>query len=299
MQRFLLPFVLLTAAVIGLLSSLPAGPSSAAAATSQDSAAFSLASWNMENFFDKYDDPYRRDEVTKPAYVNDARQKRCAAVLRELNADVVAIQEVENRFMVQEFLDTYLADMGYELVHLEGNDTRGIDCALLSRVPIRSVTSYQHRRFLGADGMLQHFRRDLLRVSLGAPFSGDVYVVHLKSQFGDEAADVVREAESAEITRILAENAAGHADYRAVVIGDFNEVPELPTITNLVKGGLVDPMAGTKDYTYNKEPYLTRIDFALMTPALAKTVDTARVVNKLGDHDLEACSDHYPLLVNF
>lgn len=297
MQRFLLPVVLLTAAVIGLLSSLPAGPGSLA--PSQDAASLSLASWNMENFFDKYDDPYRRDEVTKPAYVNDARQKRCAAVLRELNADVVAIQEVENRFMVQEFLDTYLADMGYELVHLEGNDSRGIDCALLSRVPIRSVTSYQHRRFLGADGMLQHFRRDLLRVSLGAPFDGDVYVVHLKSQYGDEAADIVREAESAEITRILAENAAGNADYRAVVIGDFNEVPELPTITNLVKGGLIDPMAGTEDYTYNKEPYLTRIDFALMTPALAKGVKTARIVNQLGEHDLEACSDHYPLLVNF
>jgi endonuclease/exonuclease/phosphatase family metal-dependent hydrolase len=297
MQRFLLPVALFTVAVIGMLSSLPAGPSSAHA--SQDSAAFSVASWNMENFFDKYDDPYRRDEVTKPAYVNEARQRRCAAVLRELNADVVAIQEVENRFLVQEFLDTYLADMGYELVHLEGNDSRGIDCALLSRVPIRAVTSYQHRRFLGADGMLQHFRRDLLRVSLGAPFNGDVYVVHLKSQFGDEAADIVREAESAEITRILAENAAGRSDYRAVVIGDFNEVPELPTITNLIKGGLVDPMAGTEGYTYNKEPYLTRIDFALMTPALAKGVKAAHVVNQLGDHDLEACSDHYPLLVQF
>jgi endonuclease/exonuclease/phosphatase family metal-dependent hydrolase len=297
MQRFLLPVVLLAAAVTGLLSNLPAGPGTPAAG--QDAAGLSLASWNMENFFDKYDDPYRRDEVTKPAYVNDARQKRCAAVLRELNADIVAIQEVENRFMVQEFLDTYLSDMGYELVHLEGNDSRGIDCALLSRVPIRAVTSYQHRRFLGADGMLQHFRRDLLRVSLGAPFDGDVYVVHLKSQFGDEAADIVREAESAEITRILAENAAGRSDYRAVVIGDFNEVPELPTITHLIQGGLVDPMAGTKDYSYNKEPYLTRIDFALMTPALAKGVKNARIVKQLGKHDLEACSDHYPLLVNF
>ena len=298
MQRVLLLLALAGAALLGRLARLDAGPGLDSARPG-DLDGLRLASWNLENWFDKYDDPYRRDEVTKPAYVNEARQKRCAAVLRELNADVVALQEVENRFLLQEFVDTHLSDMGYQVVLVEGNDSRGIDCALLSKLPIRAVTSYQHRQFPGADGMMQHFRRDLLRVSLGAPFDGDVYVVHLKSQFGDEEADIVREAESAEILRIFGENGLSNPDYRAVVIGDFNEVPELPTITQLIAGGLIDPMQGTKKYSYNQEPYLTRIDFALMTRALAGEVESADILDELGEHRLEACSDHYPLLVSF
>lgn len=294
-----LPLILTLLTALLVAGAIAHRPLSAAAAPGPSLDGLVLASWNLENFFDRYDDPYRRDEVTKPAYVNEARQKRCAAVLRELNADIVAVQEVENRFLLEQFVEQHLSGMGYRVVLVEGNDSRGIDCALLSKLPIRAVTSYQHRQFPGADGMLQHFQRDLLRVSLGGDFAGDVYVVHLKSQHGDEAADIVREAESAEIARILEENAAGREDYRAVVIGDFNEVPELPTITNLIASGLVDPMADTDKYSYNKEPYLTRIDFALMTPALASKVKSAEVLDELGEHELEICSDHFPLLVKF
>ncbi|MCH2101969.1 MAG: endonuclease/exonuclease/phosphatase family protein [Planctomycetes bacterium] len=298
MQRALLLFVLAGAVLIGLFPRLSAGPGlDRPRAAELDG--LRLVSWNLENWFDKYDDPYRRDEVTKPAYINESRQERCAAVLRELNGDIVALQEVENRFVLQQFVDTYLSGMGYQVVLVEGNDSRGIDCALLTKLPIDAVTSYRHRKFAGADGGPQRFRRDLLRVSLGAPLEGDIYVVHLKSQHGGEAADIVREAESAEVLRIVRENGMRDGGYRAVVIGDFNEVPELPTITQSVEGGLVDSMAGTERYTYNKEPYLTRIDFALMSGALASEVATAEVINELGNHRLEACSDHYPLLVTF
>jgi endonuclease/exonuclease/phosphatase family metal-dependent hydrolase len=258
-----------------------------------------LASWNIENFFDVYDDPYTRDDVTKPAYVNQARQKRIAAVLRELDADIVALQEVENRYLLQQFVDTYLNGMNYQVVLIEGNDTRGIDVALLSRLPIESVSSYQHRRFADSHGVEQNFRRDLLRVRIGGDFGGDVYVVHLKSQFGDRAADIVREAEAREISRIVAQNRGDNSTYRAVVIGDFNEVDDMPTLEILRDSGLVDSMADTEKYSYNKKPYLTRIDFALMTPALADRVADAQIINQLGQHELKKCSDHYPLLVNF
>jgi len=276
------------------------GTSAAAAEVSVDALAVAegellFVSWNIENFFDRYDDPFRRDEVTKPAFVNDARQKRVAGVLRELNADVVALQEVENRFLLQSFVDEHLADMNYQVVLVEGNDSRGIDCAVLSRVPVQAVTSYMHRRFMGRDGMSYKFQRDLLRVQLGAPFHGDVYVVHLKSQHGDEAANIVREAEASEIVKIVQENAAGRGAYRAVVMGDFNEVDDMPTLEILREGGLIDPMAGTDRYTYNKEPYLTRIDYSLLSAQMASEVSAAQVVNQLAGHKLETSSDHYPL----
>jgi endonuclease/exonuclease/phosphatase family metal-dependent hydrolase len=258
-----------------------------------------VVSWNVENFFDVYDDPYSRDQVTKPAYVSEGRQKNVAAVLKELNADVVALQEVENRYLLQEFVDKYLPEMRYQVVLVEGNDTRGIDVALLSKIPIEEVATYQHRRFQSSAGEIMGFRRDLLRVKLGAPYNGDIYVVHLKSQFGDKVADVVREAEATEMVKIMAENGAGNPDYRAMITGDFNEVPDMPTLDIFRNSGLVDVMEGSEKYSYNKKPYLTRIDYGLMTPERQKDLGRAEILDELGDHNLRACSDHFPLLLEW
>ncbi|MDP7560841.1 MAG: endonuclease/exonuclease/phosphatase family protein, partial [Planctomycetota bacterium] len=60
---------------------------------SQEPPAIRMLSWNIENFFDRWDDPYRRDQITKPAYASDARMERVAKVLQAFDADVVALQE--------------------------------------------------------------------------------------------------------------------------------------------------------------------------------------------------------------
>jgi len=301
MSRLLIVIATLAAPLLGsAFWSLGNAASKETSADAEASAAeFRVVSWNIENFFDVYDAPYSRAQVTKPAYVSEGRQKQIAAVLQELNADVVALQEVENRYFLQEFVDKHLPQMGYQVVLLEGNDTRGIDVALLTRYPVKEAASYQHRRFQSSAGETMSFRRDLLRVRLGAPFDGDIYVVHLKSQHGDEVADVVREAEATEITKIVAEVGAGDKDYRAMVVGDFNEVPEMPTIGILRDSGLIDPMAGTEKYSYNKKPYLTRIDFALMTSARQAGLKSVDILMSLDGHKLEACSDHYPLLIQW
>ena len=278
-----------------------AGCMAQAPQVSQEPPAIRMLSWNIENFFDRWDDPYRRDQITKPAYASDARMERVAKVLQAFDADVVALQEVENRWHLEQFVDKYLGDMGYEVVHFEGNDTRGIDVALLSRIPLGEVTSYRHIRFKDSKGKEQHFRRDLLRVRVEGNFQTDVYVVHLKSQWGDEVADVVRESESAAILKIIQGEIKKNPAYRGVVCGDFNEVPEMPTLGLLRDGGLVDPMKGTEKYTYNKDPYLTRIDYAMCTPSLASTLLTAEVIDEspVEGVRLEDATDHYPLLVTF
>ncbi|MCH2111804.1 MAG: endonuclease/exonuclease/phosphatase family protein, partial [Planctomycetes bacterium] len=156
---------------------------------------WTLVSWNIENFFDVWDDPWARDEVTQPAFVREKRKEGIAQVLRALDADVIALQEVENRGLLQEFVEDYLAGEGFELVLIEGNDTRGIDVALLSKIPIKKVSSHRNVPLVKADGSPTHFQRDLLEVRLDRPRNPSVYVVHLKSQHGDEVADEIRDAE--------------------------------------------------------------------------------------------------------
>ena len=81
--------------------------------------------------------------------------------------------------------------------------------------------------------------------------------------------------------------------------GDFNEVPDMPTLDIFRNSGLVDVMEGSEKYSYNKKPYLTRIDYGLMTPERQKDLGRAEILDELGDHNLRACSDHFPLLLEW
>lgn len=264
-----------------------------------------VASWNLENFFDGWNDPYREDERTEPASISAPRRQRVADALRLLDADVVCLQEVENRFALEEFVRAYLPDAGYEVVLVEGNDGRGIDVALLSRLPVEAVTSYRNRRFLAADGSEQRFQRDLLRVRIGGALQADVFVVHLKSQGGGEAADLVREAEAREAAAILRAELERDPQWRALVAGDFNEVLGEPAMESFLApraaGGaaLRDLCAGTESPTYHRPPYVSRIDFLLATPALAAAKAEAAVTAELAGVDLRCTSDHFPVMARF
>ncbi len=257
--------------------------------------ALRIASWNLENFFDRYNDPYRNDQSSRAT--TPQRQARMAAVLRELDPDLVAVQEVENRFLLERFVHKHLPDSGYQVVLIEGNDDRGIDVGLLSRLPVRSSTSYRHRRFRAANGREYNFRRDLLRVEISAPMRFDVFVAHLKSQRGDHGAELIRTAEAEEIARIVREEAAEHASYRAVLLGDLNEKPGGNTLRTLTEAGLIDTMAHTRKATFHQRPHRGRLDYALVTHALRDHVHSARIVDHLPGHDLKKCSDHFPLLL--
>lgn len=264
-----------------------------------------VASWNLENFFDGWDDPYRGDERTDPAMISAPRRQRIADALLQLDADVVCLQEVENRFALEEFVRAYLPDSGYQVVLVEGNDDRGIDVALLSRLPIESTTSYRHLRFVDEAGAEHGFQRDLLRVRIGGALQADMFVVHLKSQSGGDEADRVRAAEARAAAAILRAELARDPAWRAIVAGDFNEVLGEPTLDAFLgpaaAGGaaLADLCAGTEQPSYHQEPYVSRIDFLLATPALLAEKAEAAVVSKLTGVDLRCTSDHYPVAARF
>ena len=158
---------------------------------------FRVGTFNVENLFDDLDDPYAADETTPAKPREDLT--RLARTIRQLDADILALQEVESRGYLEQFTHAFLADAGYqEVIHYEGNDQRGIDVAVLSRFPIESVTSYRHATFEDEQGRNQRFRRDLLRVTVQPPRgeSFEVWCVHLKSS-GDDAqtSEPIRSAE--------------------------------------------------------------------------------------------------------
>lgn len=277
----------------------PATPPMAAPRVAPQAEGVRVMSWNLENFFDVYDDPYSDDQRTNPSYVGAQRKQRMSDVIHALNPDVLCVQEVENRAVLEQFNRDYLGALGYEVVLFEGNDGRGIDVGVLTREPVGAVTSYRHLTFQDAEGRDQQFRRDLLRVSIGGKLQADVYVVHFKSQHGGENADIIRTSEARAAAAIIAEEMAQDSGYRAFLCGDLNEVVEEQTLKELLAIGLVDSCAGTEKVTYNQKPYLTRIDFLLATPALAEEMLSSDIVDSMEGIDLRCCSDHYPVVAEF
>lgn len=268
-----------------------------------------IGTYNVLNLFDEFDDPYRTDEVmeTKP---RDELLK-LAGRIRMLDADVLALQEVENREYLERFVRALLPDMGYEHVVLfEGNNNRGIDCAVLSRLPIGPVTSHRHLRFTGPDGKTHRFLRDLLKVRIEGPGkqSFDLFVVHLKSKYGGaEASEPLRQAEATQLRRIVDQMFVADREARFVICGDFNDYWDSRSLEIIRGSGSTElscpgtSLSKSARITYNREPkYWSMIDFIVCSPAmLARYVDDSyRIIPGPGSVE-QTGSDHNPSVATF
>ena len=267
-----------------------------------------LATYNVRNLFDGVDHPYHDDEGTgmKPR----DEMMRVAATMKEINADVIALQEVETRGYLQRFVDVFLPEMGYQhVVHYEGNDQRGIDVCIVSRVPIGRVVSHRHLTFQGPDGAWRHFNRDILRVEL-LPVDGDpfeAWVVHLKSNYGGrEAAEPIRLAEAAQLRKLIDLRLRANPQADFLVCGDFNDYADSPTLRAIVGDGtsgpvlrtLYDQVPESDRVTYNREPYREMIDFILCSPSMAERYvhGSYQILNGTLE---QTGSDHNPVFCRF
>lgn len=177
----------------------------------------------------------------KPA----AERAKIANRIAAMDADVIAVQEVEDITTLTTFATSDLKGLGYRhVVLVEGNDDRLIDVGILSRLPIGAVTSWRHAVHQAADP-LPVFSRDLLQVEI---LSSDrsrrlltVFNTHLKSKFCDFREDPVlcqkhnntmrgHQAETA--ARII--KAQTRPSSRYVVCGDLNDSPKASPLKPLV-----------------------------------------------------------------
>ena len=297
-------------------ASRPSEPQPAGAAASQPATkpkprpfdgSCTVATFNVLNLFDDHDDPYHGDQGTAPKPRQEL--ENLAQAIRGLDADVLALQEVENRGYLKRFVIAMIPDLGYEhVVLLEGNDYRGIDVAVLSRLPVGPVTSYRHLRFPDGQGREMSFRRDLLRVRIEppgvAPF--DVFVVHLKSKRGKGGGESlnIRLGEARQIRRIFDGLLAADAKARFLLCGDFNDTLDSEPLKTIIGSGpgklstWADDLPADKRVSYNEQPHRSMIDFILTSPALAKGYRQGSYRILPGSISATG-SDHNPVVATF
>ena len=173
--------------------------------------------------------------------------------ITEMDVDILAVQEVEDVRTLEEFARSEaLAQQGYKhIVLVEGNDQRLIDVGLLSRLPLRAVTSWRHRTYQ-SKGNEPVFSRDLLEVEVFDRKKTRVlftlFVNHLKSQLARNEAEklkgnVRRRKQAETIATVLGERGPGPV----IVLGDMNDSPTSAPLAALAGAHLVNALAAAKE----------------------------------------------------
>ncbi|WP_161863129.1 endonuclease/exonuclease/phosphatase family protein [Algicella marina] len=180
--------------------------------------------------------------------------------IRAMNADVLAVQEVEHIEILRQFNRDHLGGMYSEAVLVEGNDQRLIDVGVLSRLPLGSITSHQAARHRD-DPSRRIFGRDLLQVEILRP-NGDKHLTlfntHMKSHFvpfgedpvaGAIAANLRRRRQAETIAAIISRQERRGS--RFVLTGDMNDPPQSADLA---------PM-----FTIDGDPMINALDMAAET----------------------------------
>ncbi len=120
---------------------------------------FRIATFNLEELFDPYDDPLTEDAVLSETEYHRRLQKRALAIADELgHPAVLAVQEAENTAVVQELVDRAELQAHYDFVIQEGLDVRGLDVALIYRPDLVSILD--SRSVQGCTALVDGFEPD-------------------------------------------------------------------------------------------------------------------------------------------
>lgn len=226
-----------------------------------------VAFYNLENLFDTIRDPKIDDKEFTPKGSGQWDSKRYYTKLSHL-AEVISqigdeytkngpvfigVSEVENRAVVEDLVHTPpLKSMGYDIVHFDSPDKRGIDVALLYQPKLFQVKSTKtHTLYMADTGF---HTRDILQVD--GFLDGElvhVLVNHWPSRSSGEQESAPKRNAAADLC-LTAVNAIykDEPNARIIIMGDLNDDPvdeslikhlKIKTKPKDVKSGdLFDPM---------------------------------------------------------
>ena len=293
--------------------------------------ALRIGSYNVLNYFDEVDDPELSGEWDDKDLASSTNQlKALAKSIRDLDADVLALQEVESREALIRFRDTYLQGMGYDHVaSLDAGYYRGVEQSVLSRVPITSVTNWPGLSTADVQRVgpgfqpvpakpVTEFQRSPLLVELATDdgYEFTLLVVHLKA--GNKSHAYRREAEGLKLVELLEDLQRGDPDRNIAVLGDFNAKHSYKSMRVLTESGLVDTMhcRATESSDEDTPLWVTHesgrvLDYILLNPSMYGEFvprsgfvlgtmypgDSSHYNWRTDDPPVGHASDHYPVAI--
>ncbi|HEX6659999.1 MAG TPA: immunoglobulin-like domain-containing protein, partial [Ilumatobacter sp.] len=208
---------------------------------------FTVASFNMQRFFDTLDDPGVDDLVLTAAAFEKRLSKASLAIRNILRTpDILGVEEIDNLATLQTLAARINADAVaagqpnplYEAHLVEGNDPGGIDVGVLvktARVDVVDVTQVgKDTTWVQPDGdeRLLNDRPPLvleaaIRADGAIPYAVTVIVNHLRSLSGIDGSDGVRirakrRAQAEFLANYIQSRQATDPSERIISVGDYN-----------------------------------------------------------------------------
>ncbi len=220
--------------------------------------------------------------------LDPADRRLSARLIRDSEADIVVLQEVFDAASLDHFHEHFLAPLKAHYPHrhcLPGNDGRGLDLAVLSRLPLPRLRS--HASLTAADARvpaalglapdLPVFRRDCLEIALPGL---SLFACHFKAPYPDpEAAWATRRAEALAVRHLIEARFGDPARARWLILGDLNDPRDPPeghqrAIAPLLPPfsvNLVDRLPAEARWSWHQpqEHFYAAPDKLLASPALA------------------------------
>jgi endonuclease/exonuclease/phosphatase family metal-dependent hydrolase len=267
-----------------------------------------IATYNVENYTlaDRMVDSVHRKEYPKP----EAEKTALRAVIRQLDVDVLALQEIGGEPFLNELqrdLKREGADYPHRVVLQADDNERMI--AVLSKRPFAAVRKHDDLifRYFNAPSKV---KRGLLEVRF-ATASGEVtlFVVHLKSRYTERSDDpdaaLQRAGEAAAIRDRVLTVFTDLATSQFLIAGDFNDGPTSRPVRAMLERGSMKitdwlPAADERGHVwthfYRREASYSRVDHILVSPGLLPRVrgKTGRIQDS---PEVGLASDHRPVSV--
>jgi len=218
--------------------------------------------YNVENLFDTWDDPKTNDEQFLPTgdykwtkenlgIKLDNLAKVISQMGDEDGPEILGLAEVENRDVVEMLVkNKQLKKHGYEVIHSDSPDQRGIDCAMIYKKK-KFVPLYQQSYSVSfADTNPDITTRDILLVKgiLEKDFELTILVNHWSSRRGGAQKSAWKRARAASRARAIVDSILKVDPLTNIVLmGDFNDEPSSPSLDKILRAG-----KNTQEASYSK-----------------------------------------------
>lgn len=211
-----------------------------------------LAFYNLENLFDTINNTAKNDEASPMMELKGNKSKvywdkidKLGSVLSKIGVEkaknspvIIGVVEVENDTVLKDLIKgKFLKDKGYNIVHYESPDKRGIDVGLLYQERYFKPVHHQKYELLIYDNNGERiYTRDQLLVS-GYLDDEMIHVIvnHWPSKRGGTRSIPFRQKAAALNVKIMKEIRAKEPNAKIITMGDFNDDPIESSFKEILK----------------------------------------------------------------
>jgi len=211
-----------------------------------------VAFYNLENLFDTINNPNTNDESSPIMKIKGDKTvvywnkiNNLATVISKIGLEksntspaIIGVVEVENRTVLEDLITSkFLKEKGYEIIHYQSPDKRGIDVALLYQK--RYFKPVYHEAFnprIYQNNRKVHTRDQLLVSGYLDDELIHIIVNHWPSRRGGVAKSrPLREKAAYQNTKIMQQIRRADADAKIIIMGDFNDDPTNTSLKKVLK----------------------------------------------------------------